>query len=87
MKPKNVSTAPASANAAALTNLSSMEVVLHDDDDKCRPLELDGQRRRFSVEVHAWHAPHSCLALTGKSARSGPAKSGHQRASKAAATA
>jgi hypothetical protein len=64
MKPKNVSTAPASAKAEALTNFLSMEVATHVDDDQHRPIDLDGQRRRFSVEDPAWHATHSCLALT-----------------------
>jgi len=64
MKPKNVSTAPTSAMAAALTNFLLMEVAPHVVDDQRRPIDLDGQWRRFGVENPTWHATHSCLPLT-----------------------
>jgi hypothetical protein len=88
MKPKNVSTTPASAKAAALMNLLSMEVALPVGDGQRRPLKLDGRRRRFfSAKDRAQHAPQLLPRTDGKSARSGLAKLSRQRGGRVRPTA
>jgi hypothetical protein len=31
------------------------EIALHVDDHERRPVEIDGERSRFSLDDHAWH--------------------------------
>jgi hypothetical protein len=59
------------------------EIALHVDDHQRSAVKIDGKRRRFSLESHAWHvgplASHrqemcknrASMARTGKSARRG----------------
>jgi len=39
------------------------EIALHIDDHQCRAIEIDGKRRRFSVEIHFRHMRPSYIPV------------------------